>query len=82
MANDDTITIYHNPRCAKSRETLAIIQERGIEPTIIEYLKAPPTKDELRSILNKLGWSENYFNAVRSQCVLRREAARTFDFQR
>lgn len=56
MANDDTITIYHNPRCAKSRETLAIIQERGIEPTIIEYLKTPLTKDELRAILNKLGW--------------------------
>ena len=36
-----TITIYHNPKCSKSRETLAIIREAGIEPNIIEYLKYP-----------------------------------------
>lgn len=50
-----TVTIYHNPRCGKSRDTLAILQEKGIEPGIVEYLKAPPTKEELRSILEKLG---------------------------
>ena len=49
------ITLYHNPRCAKSRDTLAIIEEHGIEPAIIEYLKTPPTKEELRAILKKLG---------------------------
>lgn len=55
MAHNEPITIYHNPRCGKSRDTLAIIREQGIEPTIIEYLKTPPAKDELRSILKKLG---------------------------
>ncbi len=47
--------IYHNPRCRKSRETLALIQDAGKEPEIIEYLKTPPTEDELKSILKKLG---------------------------
>lgn len=50
-----TVTIYHNPRCAKSRETLALLKRRGIEPRIIEYLKAPPSALELKSILKKLG---------------------------
>ena len=51
------ITIYHNPRCSKSRATLAIIQERGIEPRIVEYLKTALTAAELRLILRKLGLS-------------------------
>lgn len=46
--------IYHNPRCRKSRETLQIIQDAGIEPEIIEYLKETPTVDELDDILKKL----------------------------
>ena len=46
--------IYHNPRCSKSRETLEIIREHGIEPEIIEYLKNPPTVKQLKAILNKL----------------------------
>lgn len=46
--------IYHNPRCRKSRETLNLIQEKGVEPEIVEYLKNPPTKAELRGILKKL----------------------------
>jgi arsenate reductase len=50
-----TVTLYHNPRCSKSRATLALLQEHGIEPTIVEYLKTPPTAAELASILNKLG---------------------------
>jgi arsenate reductase (glutaredoxin) len=48
-------TIYHNPRCTKSRNTLALLQERGIEPRVVEYLKEPPTKSELRALLAKLG---------------------------
>ncbi len=48
-------TIYHNPRCSKSRSALAILEEKGVQPAIIEYLKTPPTNDELRSILKKLG---------------------------
>lgn len=49
-----TVKIYHNPRCSKSRQTLQIIREQGIEPTIIEYLKTPPNADELDMILRKL----------------------------
>ncbi|XKH01196.1 arsenate reductase (glutaredoxin) [Marinobacter nauticus] len=47
--------IYHNPRCSKSRQTLALLNERGIEPEIIRYLETPPTAQELKDILNKLG---------------------------
>ena len=50
-----TIRIFHNPRCSKSRATLALLQERGIEPEITLYLESPPNADELRSILQKLG---------------------------
>lgn len=46
--------IYHNPRCSKSRQTLALIEERGITPVIIEYLKTPPTHQQLDSILRGL----------------------------
>ena len=47
--------IYHNPRCSKSRATLAILQERGIEPQVIAYLETPPSKTELRQVLKQLG---------------------------
>lgn len=47
--------IYHNPRCTKSRQTLQLIQESGKETEIVEYLVNPPTADELRIILKKLG---------------------------
>jgi arsenate reductase len=50
-----TIRIFHNPRCSKSRATLALLQERGLEPEITLYLDSPPDADELRSILQKLG---------------------------
>ena len=50
-----SVKIYHNPRCAKSRETLKLLQEKGIQPEIIEYLKHPPTTEELTEILSKLG---------------------------
>ena len=48
-------TIYHNPRCGKSRATLALLQERGIEPRVIEYLKTPPSAAELKKIVEQLG---------------------------
>ena len=48
-------TIYHNPRCSKSRQTLALLEEQGIEPDIIEYLTSPPSEAELDGILTKLG---------------------------
>jgi len=51
----DTITIYHNPRCSKSRETLALLQARGIAPEIILYLQTPPDETTLKVLLKKLG---------------------------
>jgi len=50
-----TVTIYHNPRCSKSRATLSLIEERGIEPVVVEYLKDPPDATELKRILGLLG---------------------------
>jgi arsenate reductase len=51
----ETLTIYHNPACSKSRETLALIRSRGHEPRVIEYLKTPPSETELTAIVRKLG---------------------------
>lgn len=50
-----SVTIYHNPRCGKSRQTLQLLKERGVEPEVIEYLKTPPNAEELDDILQKLG---------------------------
>ncbi|MFV8820059.1 arsenate reductase (glutaredoxin) [Haliea sp. E17] len=47
-------TIYHNPRCSKSRATLALLEENGIAPEIVLYLETPPTAAEIRSLLEKL----------------------------
>lgn len=49
-----SIKIYHNPRCSKSRQTLELIRQQGIEPEVIEYLKTPPSKSELVDILSRL----------------------------
>ncbi len=48
------VTIYHNPKCSKSRQTLELLRGRGIEPEIIEYLKTPPAKSTLKNILKLL----------------------------
>ena len=48
-------TIYHNPRCSKSRQTLGLLQEHGVEPDIVEYLETPLSAGELESLLTKLG---------------------------
>ena len=53
--NADTVTIYHNPACGTSRNTLALIRNAGIEPTVIEYLHNPPTRDELRRMIAASG---------------------------
>jgi arsenate reductase (glutaredoxin) len=61
------VTIYHNPRCSKSRATLELLRARGIEPTIIEYLKTPPTREQLQTILGLLG--------IRARDLARRKEA-------
>ncbi len=50
-----TVTIYHNPLCSKSRQTLALLKKKGIEPEIIEYMVTPPTAETLGKILDLLG---------------------------
>jgi arsenate reductase (glutaredoxin) len=50
-----TVTIYHNPKCTKSRETLALLEQRGLKPKVIEYLKTPPSAAQLDAILKQLG---------------------------
>ena len=49
------VTIYHNPRCSKSRQTLALLREHDVEPTITEYLNTPPDEKTLAGLLRKLG---------------------------
>lgn len=49
------VVIYHNPACSKSRQTLKLLRERGIEPRIVEYLKSPPDEQTLSRILDMLG---------------------------
>ncbi len=58
------LSIYHNPRCGKSRQTLKIIDDSGSEVEIIEYLKVTPSESELKNVLNKLG--------VRPQEIIRK----------
>jgi arsenate reductase (glutaredoxin) len=53
-ANAETI-IYHNPNCGISRKVLGLLRDAGMEPTVIEYLKTPPTRAELVSLLNRMG---------------------------
>ncbi|MTC21399.1 MULTISPECIES: arsenate reductase (glutaredoxin) [unclassified Providencia] len=54
----DSIKIYHNPRCSKSRETLALLQEKGIMPTVVEYLTTPPSIAEIEKLLKMLGFTD------------------------
>jgi arsenate reductase (glutaredoxin) len=51
------ISIYHNPRCSKSRQTLALLEERDIDPEIVLYLETPPSAETLADVLQKLGIS-------------------------
>ena len=50
-------TIYHNPRCSKSRNTLALLEARGIQPRVVLYLENPPTAGQIKALLGKLGMS-------------------------
>ena len=49
------VLIYHNPKCTKSRETLRLLEARGVKPKVVEYLKTPPSKAQLNNILRLLG---------------------------
>lgn len=51
----DAVKIYHNPRCSKSRETLSLLQSRGIDPEVVLYLETPPDAGTLRQLLQLLG---------------------------
>lgn len=51
------VTIYHNPRCSKSRETLSLLQDNGVEPQVVLYLETPPDAQTLKSLLQMLGMS-------------------------
>ncbi|MGO1119287.1 arsenate reductase (glutaredoxin) [Rhodovibrionaceae bacterium A322] len=53
--SDSALSIYHNPRCSKSRQTLQLLQDKGLQPEIVEYLKSGPDAPTLESILEKLG---------------------------
>ena len=55
QAPSPEVVIYHNARCSKSRSACEIVAGRGIEARIVEYLKTPPSRDELRAVLQKLG---------------------------
>ena len=62
------VTIYHNPRCGKSRQTLALLEQRGIQPRVVEYLKTPPDAATLKKLLKQLGLKP-------AQLVRKKEAA-------
>jgi len=63
-----SVTIYHNPRCGKSRATLALLQKKGVTPRVVEYLKTPPSAVELKRILAALG--------IGPRALLRKEEAK------
>lgn len=51
------VTIYHNPRCSKSRETLALLEQHGVQPEVVLYLDTPPSLEQLAELLQQLGFS-------------------------
>lgn len=69
-----SVIIYHNPKCSKSRQTLALLEKYGVTPTIIEYLKTPPPAKKLKEILTQLGMVPRDLmrkkEAIYSECEL------------
>ncbi|CAI0713968.1 arsenate reductase (glutaredoxin) [Serratia quinivorans] len=51
------VTIYHNPRCSKSRETLALLEQHGVTPEVVLYLETPPSVEQLKKLLKELGFT-------------------------
>ncbi|HDS6399671.1 TPA: arsenate reductase (glutaredoxin) [Morganella morganii subsp. morganii] len=54
----DTVTIWHNPRCSKSRETLALLEENGVSPAVMLYLDTPPSVAEIKTVLRELKFDD------------------------
>ncbi|HIF9379316.1 TPA: arsenate reductase (glutaredoxin) [Photobacterium damselae] len=52
-----SVTIYHNPRCSKSRQTLALLEEQGVTPNVVKYLDTPPSIDALKALFTQLGFA-------------------------
>ncbi len=78
MIKTETVRIYYNPRCSKCRATVALVAERGYAIELVEYLLTPPTKEELRGLLHKLGMKP--FALVRTgEEAYQRYAGRTLD---
>lgn len=67
-----SVTIYHNPRCSKSRETLALLETNGVTPEIVEYLKTPVDLATLNTLLDQLGF-ESAHQLVRNKETLYKE---------
>ena len=63
-----SITIYHNPRCSKSRETLNLLQSKNIEPSVVEYLKTPLSHEQISTLVSQLG-----FNSARDLMGIKEE---------
>lgn len=64
-----TVTIYHNPKCSTSRSVLALIREAGVEPTVVEYLKTPPTRAELAGLIKRAGTTARSFLRAKEALV-------------
>ncbi|GAA61873.1 arsenate reductase [Pseudoalteromonas sp. BSi20652] len=71
-----SVTIYHNPRCSKSRETLALLQSKTIEPNIVEYLKTPLTHHQITTLVDQLG-----FSSVRELMRTKEDAYKELDLK-
>ena len=82
MAN---VTIWHNPRCGKSRDGVKLLEEKGVDAEIVKYLDTPPTKEELKELLKMLGISARELmrskEAIYKECILKaqRKVAKRYD---
>ncbi|MDH3624489.1 MAG: arsenate reductase (glutaredoxin) [Myxococcales bacterium] len=63
-----TVKIWHNPRCSKSRQTLQLIRDHHVEPEVIEYLKTPPSAEELEDVLEALGMQPRELMRKKEAC--------------
>jgi len=62
-----SIKIYHNPRCSKSRNTLALLEEQGVDAEVVKYLETPPSKEELKALLKMLGMTARELMRIKEE---------------